>query len=154
MSESESREREALEQSIIDQGRRIRKEQPELWPGFLNNFWGVVLPEDNGKFISYREKEKYIGQWDKKLKEVIIPSEQSRYSELRLNQTSEEFYATIDAVIDEVDPNRKIRQLFDELKNVTRMEQRETWQKNLEELILPVYARLIAMGYKPEELRM
>jgi len=143
-----------LERSIIEEGQRLRKENYDEWLGFLNNFWAEVLPEDNRLFTSPRKGFKSLGWWDKKLKDVL-PEDRVRsgdYSELRLNQTGEEFYKTIDRVIVEVDPTGEIQKSIDKLCNVTNVQERQEAQDELEEKLLPVFARLVAMGYSRIEL--
>lgn len=143
----------SLEQSIIDEAIKLRREDPEKWQGYLNNFWAQVIPEDNRLFRTYREKERRLGYWDKKLREVVSEEGAKQHSELRLSQTGQEFYETIDRVISEIDTNGEIREAITRLCNVQNANERGKAQDELEEKIIPVFARLVAMGYSMEELR-
>ena len=144
----------ADEQSIIDEALRLKAENLDGWRGFLNNFWAQVIPEDNRLFRTYREGARNLGHWDKKLRDVISEESAKQHSELRLSQTGQEFYDTIDRVISEIDVTGEIRQAIKKLCNVQNVQERELAQEELEEKIIPVFARLVAMGYCMGELRM
>lgn len=141
-----------LEQSIIDEARRLKRENPEKWLGFLNNFWTIVLPEKNEIFITPREGSKKLGWWDKKREEVLLDENKKKHSKLRLGQTDQEFYETIDRVIAEVDINGEIRSAIQKLCDTENYNKRGEVQDILEEKLIPVFARLVAMGYSKLEL--
>lgn len=140
-----------LEQSIIARGKTLLKEDPAKWPGFLNNFHMYVLPEENKRWQTKRKQAKYLGYWDKKNKETTDNPE--KHSALWLNQTSKEFFETIDGVITELDTDGEIKQAIDEFCNVTNYNERVLAQNKLEEKLILIFARLVAMGYTMRELR-
>jgi hypothetical protein len=140
-----------LEQSIIARGKKLLKEEPDKWPGFLNNFHMFVLPEENKRWRTKREQARNLGYWDKKNKETTDNPE--KHSALWLNQTSKEFFETIDGVITELDTDGEIKQVIEEFCNVTNYNERVLAQNKLDEKIIPIFARLVAMGYTMRELR-
>jgi hypothetical protein len=140
-----------LEQTLIAEGRRSLREIPR--GNFLNNFRQDVLPEDQGRWFSGRDKEKYLGGWDKKLHDVASPERAKAHSELRLSQTGREFYATIDQVIAELDTDGLLRKAIDRYCRIQTFDERGPLEDELEERLIPIFARLVAMGYSCAELR-
>ncbi|MCX6762050.1 MAG: hypothetical protein NTY33_04425 [Candidatus Moranbacteria bacterium] len=140
-----------LEQSIIASGEKLLKEDPAKWPGFLNNFHMFVLPEENKRWRTKREQARKLGYWDKKNKETTDNPE--KHSALWLEQTSEEFFETIDRVIAELDTDGEIKQAIDRFCNVTNYNERVLAQNKLDEKLILIFARLVAMGYTMRELR-
>jgi hypothetical protein len=140
-----------LEQSIIAKGKNLLKEEPDKWPGFLNNFHMYILPEENKRWQTKRKQAKYLGYWDKKNKETTDNPE--KHSTLWLSQTSKEFFETIDSVITELDTDGEIKKVIDDFCNVTSYNERVLAQNKLDEKLIPIFARLVAMGYTMRELR-
>jgi len=132
-------ERESLENSI-------KAEESH----FLNNFYMRVLPENNNRWITMRDKEKKSGCWDKKQRDTIEHPEE--HSDLWLNQKPKEFFETIDRVIEELDTDGEIKRTIDKLCNVSDYKERGEVQDALEEKLIPVFERLTAMGYTRNEL--
>lgn len=140
-----------LEQSIIARGKKLLKEEPRKWPGFLNNFHMQVLPENNERWRTKREQARRLGYWDKK--HIDITDHPKEHSKLWLDQTSREFFETIDKVIDELDTNGEIKKAINNFCNLRNYKEKDKALDELDEKLIPVFARLVAMGYTMHELR-
>lgn len=140
-----------LEQSIIAEGERLLKENPAEWPGFLNNFYRQVLPEGSALWKTSRKRDKESDNWNKKHRDIIEYTQ--GHSSLWLNQTPREFFETIDKVTKELDVDGEIRRAIDKLCEVTNYQERQIAQEEFEKKLIPIFARLVAMGYTRQELR-
>jgi hypothetical protein len=152
---SDPKERAALEQSIIDEGRQLFESNDPSWPGFLNNFIKDVLPIGSQLHRSGRDQAEQLGWWNKKFSQVIDPTEQQNFSKLKMSQTSREFFETIDRVISEVDTTGELRQLllqFDDNSVNRNFETNSNLFKEIERRLILVFARLVAMGYERYDL--
>lgn len=139
------------EQTIIDKGMHYLKNEPDKWPGFLNNFYTRVIPAENEQITTLRENLQEAGLWHMKHKDYI--KELKDHSGLWLNQTPEEFFKTIDKVIEELDTDGKIKTAIRKYCDAKSYDERGVAQDNLEEKLIPVFARLVARGYTMHELR-
>ncbi|MFA5954664.1 MAG: hypothetical protein WC817_03965 [Patescibacteria group bacterium] len=146
--------RAVLEQSIIDEGRRLFRERLDARLGFMNNFFMDFIPEGHEYWRSRRQEYKKDGLWNTTFREQIGARTDylKGHSDLKLDQTTEEFYRTIDEVVAELDTNGEIRQAIDKFCGVGDFEIRSITQDELEEKLIPVFARLIAMGYSRHDL--
>ena len=156
MSETlDPKEQVALEQSIIDEGMALREKDPEWQENFLSNFHTKTLPADAEQFLTSRKMAQKIGWWDKKMKDTLSPEEQQNFSQLKMNQTPAEFFETIDRVIAELDSSGELRQLISDFCNPKINTNYETMTRIREQmgvLLIPVFARLVAMGYERYDL--
>jgi hypothetical protein len=155
MTEKPTREKKPtpseLEQSIIARGKKLLKEEPDKWPGFLNNFHMQVIPEKS-RWRTRREQARSLGYWDKKNKDTTTDNP-AVHSNLWLNQTPKEFFETIDKVIAELDTDGKIVEAINNFCNIKRYEEKDKTLDELDEKLIPVFARLVVMGYTMQELR-
>lgn len=151
MSEIEQRNPDILEQAIIAEGTRLLNEESDKWPGFLNNFYTNVLPEENSRWRTRRQTAKDIGWWGKKNRETTDSIE--GHSDVWLNQTPEEYFQTIDQVISKLDTDGAIRLSINRYCNATNYSESAKAQDELERRLIPVFARLVArIGYTRYEL--
>ena len=82
----------------------------------------------------------------------INPEELARYSKMKLGQTPQEFFDTIDQVVK--DCNLNLSLISDKTDRVQRASGASRGELGLElrEMVLPVYNMLIAHGYSQQDL--
>ncbi len=108
----------------------------------LNNFHVHFLPE-------HRQELQMIGRWSDK----DTKARDKGFSEMRSNQSSEEFYKTLDEITEKVSGGSvsdfliKLRELLTLRNNTCSKEGRESAANKSAELLLPVREALYQKGY-------
>lgn len=127
----------------------VEQQIPEVYLDF-NNFHLHFLPD------GYRDSSKLLGLWDKK----ISPVRNFDRSELATSQTHEEFYITLDRVVEDtfqkpfsdfLEKLLTVRELTSGTKDLTLEQKREVAEIYFE-LLNPVRERLYALGYNWNDL--
>lgn len=158
MSEAEQ-SLEVREAQILQEIKALEEQDPKALHVRFNNFWIKMLhpevPNDDGS-----THELTISRAGKKLRDMIGPVEASRYSEKRLEQTDTEFFAAVDSVMNQLDPDHSIRneilattQIRQEIDISNPQPQTKKGDARSEAIrainikLIPAYTRLRAMGY-------
>ena len=133
------------EEPIEVREAKIRAEIGDDWRNYMNNFWNNTKPDGYP-----RRNSQEMGRWNVKNKDQ---DPEGDHSVMYLEQSDEEFFATIDKVIDEMDKDGEIRKILNLLKppykNLGKI---EVLEEKLNQKLLPVFIRLKAMGYTWGEL--
>lgn len=136
----------------IQRGIALGRRTPEqmLMRGYLNNF-PMNLPDTREAHGgTNRACLIDIGMWDKPLGAYLrrAPDERGRYkgyrrhSEIRLNQTGPQFFATIDGTLGDEGIDLTEMQILQERWSISNDYEYACYQR-----VLPVYVRLRVIGY-------
>jgi|GEM_PF-6406309 hypothetical protein len=156
---SEDLEKQSQREAYLHEANELRKKASDEDFWFLPVFGNVIrhLPDSRTRFgTSAADLARESKRSDKKFKDD--PSTKyPNHSELRKNQTVEEFDSTIGQAIEELGIDKvKIQELL-EIKSKysggPEFKKSIEAMKQLHEMLIPLYVRLREMGYEGVDIR-